>query len=322
MPERTHATATPRPAVSIGARRSYPLPGGRHRPDRNRWPRGRPRAQRSEREGVNAARFLQRFKGVCGRDWIRKLTALPAHAGEPPKMRASVRPARDQTRSRRRRPQAAAAPSGSIGAVYLPRAASAPARSKYKEHGRASRKCQSAHTPQPPLGQRFRSARAKATPYLAAGTVRIETAGRGVALARVRMRRKMLNAAPLAARSCRRSPEATRQLLAPPPAGPDDPDLDDQASVPIVAPPSAESSGQLPRDKDRDRRPKLFPENRERAHVRMPPLARPDRAADRARYPAAEGASAGRPQRTSTTPPIVRSPRRRPKDSAGTIAKG
>ena len=45
------------------------------------------------------------------------------------------------------------------------------------------------------------------------------------------------------------------------------------------------------------------------------PLSRPDRAADRARYPAADPASAGRPHPTSTTTPIVRSPRRRPKDS-------
>src|SRR5580700_11072333 len=50
MPERTHATAIPRSAVSIGSRRRVPTAPRRRRPDRNRWPRGDPRARARKRK--------------------------------------------------------------------------------------------------------------------------------------------------------------------------------------------------------------------------------------------------------------------------------
>jgi hypothetical protein len=51
--------------------------------------------------------------------------------------------------------QAAASPSGSIGGLHSPRAASGARTPKDKEHGRASLKCQSTHTPQLPSASGF-----------------------------------------------------------------------------------------------------------------------------------------------------------------------
>jgi hypothetical protein len=60
--------------------------------------------------------------------------------------------------------QAAASPSGSIGGLHSPRAASGARTPKDKEHGRAQPEMPEHTHATAPLGQRFRSARAEATP--------------------------------------------------------------------------------------------------------------------------------------------------------------
>ena len=72
MPERTHATATPRPAVSIASRRTVPIARAPAPPDRNRWPMGGParaRARNAERM-VNGHTF-SRANSRSGRSAVK-----------------------------------------------------------------------------------------------------------------------------------------------------------------------------------------------------------------------------------------------------------
>ena len=167
MPERTHATATPRPAVSIGSRRTVPIAARRRRRIETAG-RGAALA-RTRKRGAKVERgHLFRADTKSGRARpIPKSNRVRAHP------KAALRPAvasgccrrapppPDLKVPNRKRRRASASASTSDQdwprAVRRPHAHGSRARSP-------SRKCQSAHTPQPPLGQRFRSARAEQSP--------------------------------------------------------------------------------------------------------------------------------------------------------------
>jgi hypothetical protein len=138
------------------------------------------------RKMVNAGSFSSRFKersrAANSKTPEREPSRSPAAASGGSWRTAPPPPISKSKKANRRQ----ASLSASTGDLYLPRAASAPARSKYKEHGRASRKCQSAHLQRPPRPAVSIGAR-RSYPIAPRRRRRLETAGRGV-LARVRAR--------------------------------------------------------------------------------------------------------------------------------------
>ena len=170
MPEHTHATATPRPAVSIGSRRTVPIAARRRRRIETAG-RGAPPSRARGNAPQRKTRLPFRADSRSGRARpMPKSNSVRAHP------KAALRPAvasgcwrrappppisKSQTENsggpRRRPASATRATRNWPRAVRRPHANRSRARSP-------SLKCQSTHTPQPPLGQRFRSARAEQSP--------------------------------------------------------------------------------------------------------------------------------------------------------------
>ena len=167
MPERTHATATPRPAVSIGSRRTVPIAARRRRRIETAG-RGAALARTRKRgaKGGNAATFSEQIQGAVALGRFQNPTECE-HIRRLPcgqLLRAAV--AEELRHRRSPSPKQKTAAGLAVGQHRRPGLAarrSAPARPRIRARS-PSLKCQSAHTPQPPLGQRFRSARAEQSP--------------------------------------------------------------------------------------------------------------------------------------------------------------
>jgi glutathione S-transferase len=121
------------------------------------------RARENGSEKVNAAPILSRFNRARDRPDSKNqerehhLRQRWRAAAEDARLGPRLGPpSQDPTpRSGAEDQQAAASPSGSIGGLHSPRAASGARTPKDKEHGRASLKCQSTHTPQLPSASGF-----------------------------------------------------------------------------------------------------------------------------------------------------------------------
>ena len=100
MPERTHATDTPRPAVSIGWRRRVPI--APRRPDRNRWPRGGPRARARQRKEHSERRpFSEQTQGAVAQPILLEQQDDGGGVGDHQKPRYSMKPIEPSLRAGR-----------------------------------------------------------------------------------------------------------------------------------------------------------------------------------------------------------------------------
>ena len=169
MPERTHATATPRPAVSIGSCRTDPIAARRRRRIESAG-RGaalacaRKRPPKAERgplsEQIQGAVALGRCQNPTECEHIRRLPCgqlLRAAVAEELRHRRSPSP------KRKRRRASPSASTGDQGDQELAARRSAPARPRIKSPITQPEMPERTHATAT-LGQRFRSARAEQTP--------------------------------------------------------------------------------------------------------------------------------------------------------------
>ena len=158
-------------------------------PDRKRWPRGAALARTRKREAnmergslseqIQGAVALGRFQNPTECEHSRRLPCGQL-------LRAAV--AEELRHRRSPSPKQKTAAGLAVGQHRRPGLAarrSAPAHPRIRARS-PSLKCRSTHTPQPPLGQRFRSARADTVPIAPRRRRRIENAGRGVPPSRAR----------------------------------------------------------------------------------------------------------------------------------------
>ena len=190
MPERTHATATLGQRFRSGRAAADPIAPRRRRRSKPLAEAPPSRARGNDQHMVNAAPFPSRFQGAVALgqcqnptecEHIRRLPCgqlLRAAVGEELRHRRSPSP---------KQKTAAGLAVGQHRRPALAARRSAPAHPPIKSRS-PSRKCQSAHTPQPPLGQRISIGSCRGRPDSSAPAPPIESAGRGAALARARKR--------------------------------------------------------------------------------------------------------------------------------------
>ena len=190
MPERTHATAYPQPALSIGSRRTDPIAARRSR--RSKPPAEAPpsRARGNDHQTVNAAPFSEQIQRSGRARPIPKSNSVRAHP------KAALRPAVAQRLLAKssatadlqvpNRKQRRASLSASTGDQKWPRAVRRPHTHRSRaDHPAGNARAHTRHS----LSSASAFDRlAPNRPHSCAPEPPIETAGRGAALARARKR--------------------------------------------------------------------------------------------------------------------------------------